>query len=142
MLKLLMKGKDGEKDTVTLGLEEGNIQMLKEDKPIGFPCTEIGLDDPRAIVIVYDGPDWKANAEAIESNPAIGFCFVLTDEHFDKLKSGNDAIIVTPDYNFVIAYGKDNQTLCDRFKSGIGPETRVVRTGFAPSDEPEFFSNN
>ena len=142
MLKLLLQGKDGEKDTITLGLEEGNIRELKKDHPIAFPVAEVGLNDPRFILITYNGPDWQKNKESLKQNPGLGFCFVLGDETLEKLKSGQDAIVETPDYNFVLVYGTDNEALCERFKGGIGPKTTVVRTGFAPGDAPNYFSSN
>ena len=143
MLKLLSKGDNGKKDLVTLGLEEGNIEKLKDEQPIGFSASEVGLTDPRAILICYDGPDWRANKDSIASNPGIGFCFVFHDEQLDRLKSGEDLLVETPDYNFLFVYGKDSQTLCDRFKGGITHSTHVVTIGYAPGQAPElYFTQN
>ena len=141
MLKLLTKGGDGENDTVILGLDEGNISELKKDHPISFQALEVGLNDPRFILITYNGPDWEEYGESLKSNPGVGFCFVLHDETIERLRSGQDVLIGTPNYNFVLAYEKDLQALADRFKGGIGPETTVVNEGFAPGEEPQFFCN-
>jgi len=145
MLKILVKRKDA-KDLVILGLEEGNIEKLKEEQPIAFKASEVGLcvagfKDPRTIAICYDGPDWKANKNAIYSNPNIRFCFIFNDKQLEKLKLGQEIIIETPEYDFLFVYGKDGQTLCNRFKSGISSETIVKMKGFAPNDSPQLFLN-
>jgi len=117
---------------VALGLSEGNCQKLKEGDPILFPCSEVGIDDKRKIIVVYDDEDFRSKRDLL-SPTKVAYCLCLDDETIKELQSGTTITNTTAKVDFVFFYGETEAEMAESVKSLIGPGTRVINRGFDPS---------
>ena len=136
MLKFAYQDKD--KTVIGLGLSEKNLELLKEDKPIAFPATEVMIKDNRKILILYQPPDTKLNPEMAKAlSETCVFVLSINDDTMSDLRAGNMFTLDVPGVTFKVLCGDEIELEGMFRKHGlIGPETVVTRTGFAPSDLP------
>lgn len=53
MIKFVATRKDGGGKLVGLGIEEGNVERLREGKPIHLDLRDMGIEQPIEILIFY-----------------------------------------------------------------------------------------
>ena len=136
MIKFVINAENNSsgKHVVGLGLCEKNLEMLQKGSPIIFPCSEVGIDDKRGIVIIFDDDDSRPQWEELLSPTKVAFCLCIDDDAFATLRGGETLTNVTEKVEFVFMYGKTQDDLTNMLKPAIGPETQVTTKGFEPSD--------
>jgi hypothetical protein len=141
MIKFWAKLDDG-KLLVGLGLSEGNCQKLRDGQPMVFPATEVGIEDHRKIVIIYDDDDFRSAMEGggFDSNK-VAYCLVVDDDAIVGLRKGQGIINKVENVEFVFLYGQTEQELESKIRPYINEHTLVKRTGFPPS-APGFREQN
>jgi hypothetical protein len=141
MIKFSAILEDG-RPMVGLGVDEGNCQRLSEGCPIVFPASEVGFDDDRKIVIVYDDDDFQSAMDNGGFDGAKVFCcLVIDDDGLAALRGGTTLSHKTKMGDFVLMYAKTLAELEKLILPFIDETTKVKRTGFSPS-APRFREQN
>tara|TARA_Y100000034_G_scaffold121644_2_gene166141 strand:+ start:4413 stop:4844 length:432 start_codon:yes stop_codon:yes gene_type:complete len=140
MIKFV-KADAGKKMLVGFGLSEGNIGKLMEHKPIAFPATEVQIDDPRQILILYQPPNAQPDPRVLEKlKEACCFVFTISDSAIEKMRTGEFLIQKGDDttenrsIDFLFAIGEEFEFEKAFKKAGlIGEDTVVSHSGYSPS---------
>jgi hypothetical protein len=126
----------GDRHLVGLGLSQENINRLKKDDPIVFPCEEVGLEDGYCL-ICYDSKQFRDQKSTLSNK--IRYVLLLDDEAIEILKSDNISYSHN-NVDFIIIFGEINE-LTEKLRCRIGPETRV-NINLPPTEKSMFSQNN
>jgi len=125
---------------VGLGIDENNCRKLAEGCPIVFLASDVGFEDDRKILIVYDDEDFRSMMDDIDRDKVF-CCLVVDDDGFATLREGRTLSNKTKTVDFVLMYGETLADLEQAVLPHIDETTRVTRTGFSPS-APRFREQN
>jgi hypothetical protein len=103
------------------------------DRPIVFHASEIQLPFDIYFGIAFKHSDGRIMAPNIERMILISF-----DNEIVEMLSRPNAIAMIGEGPILIQVmlGRDEEELHARLQANIGPQTKVTRKGFAPSDVP------
>lgn len=114
---------------VVLGLSEGNVAALREDRPIVFDMEELKMPK-RKVVLSYIRTDGKIG---IPSMSDVGIGLGLNDAVLAMMKT-KPAMFTSHGIKFFIFVGKDEASMQYLMREFIGPNTTVDSRGIPPSD--------
>lgn len=132
MIKFTVKGESGEPHMIGMGLSHGNLDYLKEGKPIAFDAATLKLDLKGLIVVCVENEEYRQHAAELQQHTRL--LFVFTAEELDRLR-GEDVVFGLPDDNLIVLFhaGKTEEVIYEEIKHRIGPETSFQwRDGFPP----------
>lgn len=122
MIKFTVKGKGGEPHMIGFGLSHGNLDYLKQGKPIAFDAATLQLNFKGLVVICVDNKEYREHAAHLQEHTR--FLFVFTAEELDRLR-GEDVVLGLPDENLIVLFhsGETEEAIYEQLKHRIGPET-------------------
>lgn len=103
---------------------------LKEGRPIVFPLSELGAGN-RRVCIAWKREDGTVGLPAGFDGIAIGLSSRALDTMLRKpLEFDLDVL------RFLVFRGRDEKAMGQEMRGLVGPKTKVLYRGFAPSDVP------
>jgi len=141
--------KDGKK-IIGLGLVKGNVDLLKQDRPIFFDCRQNHFDLDGTITITYESEQFKELAgegNGLRVKSAFGkynFLLVINDDDIQTLKALPGLKISHENILFILFYAEDDESMKKKIDSFgiVGPQTIVTHEGYSPVDKYSFHNNN
>ncbi len=115
---------------IIFGLSDRNEAELRKDRPIVAQLSELGAGDGE-LCLAYKRPDGRV---ALPKGFG-GIVLAFTDDDLECMRSS----FVEGDMGelkFFLFRRKDEAAMEEILREFIGPDTKVRREGFAPSDRP------